>query len=236
MNENEKVDLKNIKKIVQTETVQKAIEEAIKTEQDILLHPVGDRRILPNVPDKNHTRTNIDRRGIAHDENNINDYEQSMEKEHTGKRYIIDYPIVLNIITINDTKIKIKARGVNISSSGLLCRIPKKYQDVIEQAAIIKISFEIKPGTMPEGYEMKIKNIKSKWVRTINDDDENYIKCGFQFKELLAQYAYRKRQFYMLTVASIFLFLVSLFIILLRAESVIYFEFNKTLYLYNSLC
>ena len=235
MNENEKVDLKNIKEIVQTETVQKAIEEAIKTEQDILLHPVGDRRILPNVPDKNHTRTNIDRRGIAHDENNINDYEQSMEKEHTGKRYIIDYPIVLNIITTNDTKIKIKARGVNISSSGLLCRIPKKYQDVIEQAAIIKISFEIKPGTMPEGYEMKIKNIKSKWVRTINDDDENYIKCGFQFKELLAQYAYRKRQFYMLTVASIFLFLVSLFIILLRAESVIYFEFNKTLYLYSIL-
>lgn len=235
MNENEKVDLKNIKEIVQTETVQKAIEEAIKTEQDILLHPVGDRRILPNVPDKNHTRTNIDRRGIAHDENNINDYEQSMEKEHTGKRYIIDYPIVLNIITTNDTKFKIKARGVNISSSGLLCRIPKKYQDVIEQAAIIKISFEIKPGTMPEGYEMKIKNIKSKWVRTINDDDENYIKCGFQFKELLAQYAYRKRQFYMLTVASIFLFLVSLFIILLRAESVIYFEFNKTLYLYSIL-
>lgn len=88
---------------------------------------------------------------------------------------------------------------------------------------------------MPEGYEMKIKNIKSKWVRTINDDDENYIKCGFQFKELLAQYAYRKRQFYMLTVASIFLFLVSLFIILLRAESVIYFEFNKTLYLYSIL-
>ena len=235
MNENEKVDLKNIKEIVQTETVQKAIEEAIKTEQDILLHPVGDRRILPNVPDKNHTRTNIDRRGIAHDENNINDYEQSMEKEYTGKRYIIDYPIVLNIITTNDTKFKIKARGVNISSSGLLCRIPKKYQDVIEQAAIIKISFEIKPGTMPEGYEMKIKNIKSKWVRTINDDDENYIKCGFQFKELLAQYAYRKRQFYMLTVASIFLFLVSLFIILLRAESVIYFEFNKTLYLYSIL-
>lgn len=235
MNENEKVDLKNIKEIVQIETVQKAIEEAIKTEQDILLHPVGDRRILPNVPDKNHTRTNIDRRGIAHDENNINDYEQSMEKEYTGKRYIIDYPIVLNIITTNDTKFKIKARGVNISSSGLLCRIPKKYQDVIEQAAIIKISFEIKPGTMPEGYEMKIKNIKSKWVRTINDDDENYIKCGFQFKELLAQYAYRKRQFYMLTVASIFLFLVSLFIILLRAESVIYFEFNKTLYLYSIL-
>jgi len=31
MNENEKVDLKNIKEIVQTETVQKAIEEAIKT-------------------------------------------------------------------------------------------------------------------------------------------------------------------------------------------------------------
>lgn len=39
----------------------------------------------------------------------------------------------------------------------------------------------------------------------------------------------------MLATASIFLFLVSLFIILLRAESVIYFEFNKTLYLYSIL-
>lgn len=233
MNEQKKVNKNDVNQVIQTDEVQKAIAKAIETEEDILLQPVSDRRILPNVPDKSHTRTNIDRRGIDNEEY-VDNYTKSMNREDTGKRYIVDYPIVLNLLTAQGKKIKIKAEGKNISSSGLLCRVLKKYRTLIETAIEITMSFEIKPGTMPEGYEMKIKKIRSKWIRSINDDD-NYINCGFQFKELLAEYAYRKRQFYMLTTASIFLFLVSLFIVLLRAESVIYFEFNKTLYLYSIL-
>lgn len=235
MNEPKRVNKNDInKEIIQTDEVQKAIAKAIETEDDILLQPVSDRRILPNVPDKDSIRSNIDRRGINNKEH-IDDYAKSMDRENTGKRYIIDYPITLNLLTEQGEQIEIKAEGKNISSSGLLCRVQKKYQTLIETAIEITMSFEIKPGTMPEGYEMKIKKIGSKWIRSINDADDEYINCGFQFKELLAEYTYRKRKLYMLATASIFLFLVSLFIILLRAESVIYFEFNKTLYLYSIL-
>lgn len=86
---NEKIiysDIKNlntdgVQSVVETEDVQKAIAEAIKTEEDILLEPVGDRRILPNVPDKNRTRTNIDRRGIVYKDDAVSNYEKAEKKK-----------------------------------------------------------------------------------------------------------------------------------------------------------
>ena len=233
-----KMDASGIKNIVRNESVQEAIAEAIKTEEDILLNPVGDRRILPNVPDKSRTRTNIDRRGIVYKDEIVNDYDKSKEKEETGKRYIVDYPIKMRIRSAQGNHITIDAVGKNISSSGLLCQVDEQYRDLLETASLIELSFEIKPGTMPEGYEMKVKKIKAKWVRSIEGDEPGTVKCGFQFVELLAQYVYRKRQRYMLSVASFGLFLVTLFIIFLRAENIIYlsslyFTHNKILYLYS---
>lgn len=125
MNEPKRVNKNDInKEIIQTDEVQKAIAKAIETEDDILLQPVSDRRILPNVPDKDSIRSNIDRRGINNKEH-IDDYAKSMDRENTGKRYIIDYPITLNLLTEQGEQIEIKAEGKNISSSGLLCRVQK---------------------------------------------------------------------------------------------------------------
>lgn len=239
---NKEIDYKNIKKmdvngiqtVVESEEVQKSIAKVIKTEEDILLEPVGDRRILPNVPDKNHTRTNIDRRGIIYKDNIVNNYDKSKEKEETGKRYIVNYPVTIRVIDEKKRRFTIKGTSQNLSSSGMLCKVPSEYRNLLENASLIELSFEIKPGTMPEGYEMKVKKIRARWVRSLMDKDGS-INCGFQFDELLSQYVYRKRQVYMLSVAAIFLFFVSLFIILLRAESVLYFEFNKILYFYSIL-
>lgn len=239
--EKQYIDPSTIKEIVHQDEIQEAIKKAINTEEDILLNPVGDRRMLPNVPDKNKQRTNVDRRGVISTVDVEQDYDISREKEETGRRYVVDYPVKIRITSKAGSRREISAVANNISSSGILCEISKRFQQEIENSRMVELSFEIKPGTMPEGYEMKIKRIKAKWVRTVsfmngNDGNDNdTIKCGFQFKELLAQYTYHNRQRYMLTMAALFMFFVSLFIILLRAESVLYFEFNKILYMYSIL-
>lgn len=233
MSEQEKMDSEKIKEIVHQDEVQAAIRKAIITKEDVLLQPISDRRALPNVQDKTHSRTNVDRRGTIDDENATENYQRSAEKEKTGRRYIVDYDVTLRIFA-RGTIYKIKGKTKNISSSGMLCAIPKKYQSAVENATKIELSFEIKPGTMPEGYEMKVKKIRAKWVRSVAKDEKT-VECGFQFNELLAQYVYRKRQVYMLSMAALFMFFVSAFVILLRAESVLYFNFNKMLYFYSIL-
>ncbi len=57
--------------------------------------------------------------------------------------------------------------------------------------------------------------------------------CGMNFKESLLAYAGRRKNRYMLAISSLMMFVVVAFIILMRAESVIYFKFNKWLYLYS---
>ena len=93
-----------IQKLVHREDVQKAIAESIKTEEDILLQPVPDRRKLPHVPDASQRRTHVDRRGYCENAASRQDYEQSKAKEDTGRRYIVDYPLKLNIKTSTITE------------------------------------------------------------------------------------------------------------------------------------
>ena len=223
-------------KLVHREDVQKAIAESIKTEEDILLQPVPDRRKLPHVPDASQRRTHVDRRGYCENAASRQDYEQSKAKEDTGRRYIVDYPLKLNIKTSDGHRLDITGRVNNISGSGMLCEVASMYEPALQKADTISLSFTITPGSMPEGYEMKVKSLKAKWVRTVDrGEGEEPARCGLQFDELLAQYAHRSRQRYMISMASLFMFFIALFVMLLRAESVLYFEFNRTLYLYSIL-
>lgn len=225
-----------IQKLVHREDVQKAIAESIKTEEDIFLQPVPDRRKLPHVPDASQRRTHVDRRGYCENAASRQDYEQSKAKEDTGRRYIVDYPLKLNIKTSDGHRLDITGRVNNISGSGMLCEVASMYEPALQKADTISLSFTITPGSMPEGYEMKVKSLKAKWVRTVDrGEGEEPARCGLQFDELLAQYAHRSRQRYMISMASLFMFFIALFVMLLRAESVLYFEFNRTLYLYSIL-
>ncbi|WP_370835437.1 glycosyltransferase [Clostridium tertium] len=78
---------------------------------------------------------------------------------------------------------------------------------------------------------MKV-NIDAKKVRDTVDESGD-ILCGMEFLETLSEYSNRKKDKYFLLTSSLLLFFISLFIILMRAESVIYFKFNKWLYLYS---
>lgn len=201
--------------------------------KDILLETKGDRRLFPNVPDKSQQRSNIDRRGQQRlddlsSNNNINDFIKANE---AGIRYKVSYDVEV-ICKNKGTKSKFFCKGIDISMTGILLQIRKK-QDMqsLESADSIELNFEITPGTMPEGMEMKVK-IFASIVRTqIVSEDE--ILCGLQFKEELSIYSTRKKDRYMLMISSLLLFFITAFIILMRAESVIYFKFNKWLYLYS---
>lgn len=202
-----------------------------KGDEDILLVPEKDRRVLSNVPDKEGIRKGIDRRGKKILDNNKNKVTALIESNKAGVRYITEI----------DVKVKCKSPKVenefivkssNISTTGILIKLEDKSQlETINKAKHLKLQFRILPGSMPEGYEMKVK-IKGKKIRDMVDKDGN-ILCGIEFLETLSEYSNRKKDKYFLGMSSILLFFISFFIILMRAESIIYFKFNKWMYLYS---
>ena len=198
--------------------------------EDVLLKPKEDRRKLSNVPDKTNTRSNIDRRNITEIDRNT-DMEAFIKSAKSGIRYQVDYDVLLILKDKKGKKRKIHTRGIDISASGILLRCnEEKWLEAVEYAEKIWIKFEITPGSMPEGYEMKVK-IPVHFVRAVKTDEETM--GGFAFEKTLAQYAAKRKDAMMLTTASILITFICVFIVMMRAESVIYFKFNKGLYLYS---
>lgn len=200
---------------------------------DILLNPRRDRRLLSNVPDKEALRNSVDRRGkklLEHCEDycNINDFIKSKE---AGIRYITETNVKI-ICKNQKSKDIFNFKSLDISSTGILIELKDKEQLYkIINANSVKLEFKVIPGSMPEGYEMHVK-IKGKEVReSITADGK--ILCGIEFMETLSEYSNKKKDGYLLATASILLLFITIFIILMRAESVIYFKFNKWLYLYS---
>ena len=199
--------------------------------EDILIETKGDRRLLPNVPDKTKQRSNIDRRGKGIQggfKGNINDFIKTRE---AGIRYKVSYEVEV-ICKSKDRKTKFFCQAIDISMTGILLQIRKK-EDMqsLESADSIQLNFEITPGTMPEGMEMKVKIFADIVRNQLLSEDE--VLYGLRFKEELSIYATKKKGRYMLMISSLLLFFITAFIILMRAESIIYFKFNKWLYLYS---
>lgn len=198
--------------------------------EDVLLKPKEDRRKLSNVPDKTNTRSNIDRRNITEIDRNT-DMEAFIKSAKSGIRYQVDYEVLLILKDKKGKKRKIHTRGIDISASGILLSCNEAdWLEVVEHADKMWIKFEITPGSMPEGYEMKVK-IPVHFVRAVKTDEGTM--GGFVFEKTLAQYAAKRKDAMMLTTASILITFICVFIVMMRAESVIYFKFNKGLYLYS---
>ncbi|WP_245823995.1 glycosyltransferase [Sporomusa malonica] len=147
-----------------------------------------------------------------------------------GKRYFIDYEVSIQYV-LAGKMVKCSGKGVDISTTGMLIEVSHEIAQDLSQAKRIRLKFNITPGSMPEGYEMKV-DIAAKFMR-LDKTAEGKIRCGVAFLESLAQFATKKKNWYMLSVASLFLFITSACIILMRAESVLYFKFNKILYMYS---
>ena len=205
-----------------------------KKVEDILLEPKKDRRLLANVPDNEVIRSNIDRRGehILDSNKEDKEFKKLIQTNEAGLRYRATYIVRLTCYLENGSKQIFESNSIDISTTGMLINIDNKTQlDFLMKAIKIQLKFEILKGTMPEGYEMKV-DIPAKFIRFHEGCNENY-PCGFSFEEPLAQYANKRRGRYMLMISSFFLFFITFFIIMMRAEGIIYFRFRKTLYLYS---
>lgn len=205
-------------------------QQAEKEKEDILLVAKPDRRLISKVPDKEGLRTNVDRRRVKSGKEETNDLANRIEAENLGRRYLIDYVVSIKYV-VTGKILENSCKGVDISTTGMLLEVSPEIAQDLSQARKIRLKFIIAPGTMPEGYEMKV-DIAAKYIR-MEKTPEGKIRCGVVFLESLAQFANKKKNVYMLSVAAFFLFITSACIILMRAESVLYFKFNKILYMYS---
>lgn len=196
--------------------------------EDILIRQKEDRRLLSHVPDTSGLRTNQDRRSQnGHGGNH--DFSDIIASDAAGRRYAVEYDVTV----YRQGKVT-HARGIDVSTTGMLLRFdPSEELDDAGEGESMKISFQITPGSMPEGYEMKIKKMPVRCVRTFRRDGDDGLFAGVQFTHSLSEYANKKKGRYRLAIASCFLFIVVFAIVLMRAESVIYFRFNKYLYMYS---
>lgn len=210
-------------------TMNKFFQQEIKQEEDILLVDKPDRRLLSKVPDKEGVRTNVDRRQVKANDN-LNNISNLMKNQTMGRRYLVDYDVSIRYIS-SDKNVRCLGKGVDISTTGMLLKVSPEVAQDLSQASKIKLKFVIAPGTMPEGYEMKV-DVGAKYIRFGNHADGQTL-CGVEFLKSLAQYATKKKNWYMFSVAAFFLFLITACIVLMRAESVLYFKFNKVLYTYS---
>ncbi len=197
--------------------------------EDVLLREKEDRRLLSYVPDMTNERKASDRRGYE-GVDTIEDFEKFMEERKSGVRYLVNYGAKLIVKTAGHVTQKYDCVVLDISNTGMLLKIPDEASHFLLHPKYVKVKFRVKPGSMPEGYEMKVKQ-KVKMARVFEKDGESM--AGIEFTRELSEYAASGKDVYMLTAASLFLAFISLCIVLMRVESVIYFRFNRWLYLYS---
>ena len=201
--------------------------------EDLMLIQKEDRRRLANVPDATKVRSNQDRRSTTLDLSGNADMDDFVRSVKAGIRYQVDYEVIMKVIPKIGRARKIKARGVDISTTGILLEFENdEWKELVENSRGITLKFEIIAGTMPEGYEMKV-NMPVHLVRTVHDDKAGKDYGGFVFEKTLAQYSARRKDAVMLTSAMVLILFIYAVVMLMRAESIIYFKFNKWLYLYS---
>jgi len=197
--------------------------------EDVLLREKPDRRLLSYVPDKTQERMTTDRRGSVVGEGG-DDYEDILQFKKSGIRYLCDFEVVLSAGIVN--KIKCKGTAVDVSNTGMLIKFDKDDAEILKKADKLWARFEVSPGSMPEGYEMHVSQ-QVKIARVIENDYEDTMMCGVIFSKPLSEYAASNKDRYMLTSSALLLAFISMCILLMRAESIIFFKFNKWLYLYS---
>ena len=196
-------------------------------EQEILFEEKQDRRLLSHVPDATGKRSNYSRRGAV-DTLRTEDYTRYEQDAKSGQRYLVDYPVTIHLSNGS----VMEARAVDISTTGILVQIPTADGQEPSFDKDVKLTFEIVPGSLPEGYEMKVKKLPALVARKFRKGTGE-ILFGIEFKTTLAEYAAKNRRDYRLWTATFFLAVIAFIIVLMRAESVIYFKFNRWLYLYS---
>ncbi|MBO7748006.1 glycosyltransferase family 2 protein [Paenibacillus sp. MWE-103] len=202
---------------------------------EVLTVPRGDRRTLSNVPDPERIRTQADRRGgkaEGTDDDGSRDAKRLERLRLLSLRYMADFEVVLT--GPRQTKRSAyRGKAADVSSTGILVALPPS-DDRYVVGQTVNLRFQIPPGTMPEGFESAVR-LDARLVRTFagEQDGEERLMLAFEFAKPLTSYFQRKRWGYSVYTASGALFLAVCLIMLMRAESIIYFKYNLILYLYS---
>ena len=208
---------------------------------DILMHQSPDRRLLPHMPGKH--RSGKSRRAISDDEVKKYPYLKFFNGEDANVRYDVRYPVT---ISVGNSVTSYSGYASDISITGMKLHTSLDAAEEIALNHIVTLAFEIEPGTVPEGLEMKVKTTAhAAWpnqevvqqkladVRAGKLSSDTEFIFGMQFEHNLLEYSNRHHARSELMMACFLLFAICLGVVLMRTESVIYFKFNKYLYMYS---
>ena len=208
---------------------------------DILMHQSPDRRLLPHMPGKH--RSGKSRRAISDEEVKKYPYLKFFNGEDANVRYDVRYPVK---ISVGNRVVSYSGYASDISITGMKLHASKEAAEEIALNKVVTLSFTIEPGTVPEGLEMKVKTAAhAAWpnlevvqqkladVKSGKLPSDTEFIFGMQFEHNLLEYSNRHHARSELMMACFLLFAICLGVVLMRTESVIYFKFNKYLYLYS---
>lgn len=186
--------------------------------EDVLLRPKADRRLLAHVPDPTRQRSGVDRR-----DNKQSDTHRPQHATFAGQRYHVNFPLK---IRVNGKTVT--ATCTDISQTGMLVQL--KDQDELsrfEKDQHVRLRFHLKEGILHEGTE-KHYRIGATVVRLLGE----HAQIAIRFDTTL--YENRRRvDSSLFTLAAFCLLTVTVIIILLRSESILYFQTNALLYGYS---
>ena len=193
-------------------------------QKEVLARSKNDRQLLTYVPNPTQSQKKVN----TPKENNY----QCMSE--SGIRYELTIPVQIKYRQNNSRVIRLKGESVDISSTGMLIRLPKGNEGLTEGESI-SLKFKIPLGYMIEGYDHRVK-IKAEIVRRVEehpDEEWNYI--AIKFATPLMDYFSKRYWRFDLMLSSLFIGLIILLIIMMRYESIVYFSFEPLLYGYSLL-
>lgn len=192
--------------------------------KEILPIKKSERRLLSNVLDPENIRKQTDRRGYDNPVESING------NVTVGQRYIAEYKVKVTQKKGNK-KSELFFESKDISTTGMLIEGNTDDHE-FKLGDIVKLQFKVIPGTMPEGFEASVK-LNGEVVRIVPATEDHEQLIGIKFKEDLAAYTKKRRGITSIGISSLIMFFIVLVILIMRAESLVYFKYNKFLYAYS---
>lgn len=193
-----------------------------KAIEDIILEAEADRRLIPNVPDPSCRRSNHDRRD-NHDE----DASRPQYATYAGQRFALKIDVRVEL----DSGVKLKAETKDISQTGMMLQLPGGRRSVpFHIGQRLRLTFRLHEGDLQEGTEKRYKRVRAEVVRV--SDDGQTLAVHFS-RPLYDERKATDRLLFML--ATLFLFICTLVILLMRVESIASFGSNPVLYGYSIL-
>lgn len=191
--------------------------------KDVMQETVADRRLLPHVPDPTGIRRDSDRR-----DDHIGDDAKPQFARYAGKRYLAETEFVLEDL---NTKNKVHCKSIDISQTGVLLQLSESPEACgMAKGTRVKATFRLEEGMLPEGAEKKYR-LKGTVVRVSEENNT----CAIGFDEPMYWNRKRSTDTMLLSIAALFLTLVTLVIVLMRVESIRYFARSPLLYGYSIL-